>query len=94
MATSAPSENLKGQKTKTEKKKKRVLLFAGSLPAPEIIGTGDSLNPMVRRNTEPPVMIKAEITARRFCKPGVKRKRVATKERQARTEKEELIGKR
>jgi hypothetical protein len=39
-------------------------------------------------------MRKAEITAHGFCKPGVKRKRVATKERQARAEKEELIGKR
>jgi hypothetical protein len=37
---------------------------------------------------------KAEITAQRFCKAGVKRKRVATKERQARAEKEELIRKR
>ncbi len=51
MTTSAPSKNLKGKKKK-KKGKKRVLLIAGSLPAPEIIGTGDSLNPMVRRNPE------------------------------------------
>jgi hypothetical protein len=39
-------------------------------------------------------MKKSEITAHGFFKPGVKRKTVATKERQARAEKEELIGKR
>jgi hypothetical protein len=52
------------------------------------------LTPRNPHGSEPPVIRKAEITAQRFCNPGVKRKRVATKERQARAEKEELIGKR
>jgi len=58
---------------------------------PEATVLGPPGNP---HGSEPPVMRKAEITAQRFCKPGVKRKRVATKERQARAEKEQLIRKR
>jgi hypothetical protein len=41
---------------KKKKKKTNFLLIGGSLPAPEIIGTGDSLNPMVRRNPEATVL--------------------------------------
>jgi hypothetical protein len=46
----------KFERPKKKKKKTRVLLIGGSLPAPEIIGTGDSLNPIVRRNPEATVL--------------------------------------
>jgi hypothetical protein len=51
-----PPKKKKKKKRKKKERKKRLLLIAGSLPAPEIIRTGGSLHPMVRRNPEATVL--------------------------------------